>query len=105
MGSSLGPVAYENIDSPFLRRSDTGPFATTRHYSEQTAYEIDQGVRQLVEEAMTTAQKLLEERKGLLHFTAKALLERETLDREELAALIENFSHISRLGSEEAKAV
>ena len=105
MGSTLGPVTYENIDSPFLRRTDTGPFATTRHYSEQTAYEIDQGVRQLVEEAMTTARKLLEERKELLHFTAKALLERETLDREELEALIESFTHMGGIGREEMKAV
>jgi cell division protease FtsH len=87
MSEKLGPVAYgENEENVFLGRE----MATRREdYSEETAREIDGEVRRIIEEQYARAIKVLEDNRTQLNRLAEALLERETLDTEEITAAIE----------------
>ncbi|HKQ67871.1 MAG TPA: ATP-dependent zinc metalloprotease FtsH [Polyangiaceae bacterium] len=87
MSEKLGPVAYgEREESVFLGRD----FAQ-RHqdYSERTAVSIDEEITRIVAEQHEVARKVLMEHRAQLDALAQALLERETLDSEEIQAVIE----------------
>ncbi|MFW5920713.1 MAG: ATP-dependent zinc metalloprotease FtsH, partial [Polyangiales bacterium] len=86
MSEKLGPLAYgEKEDSQFTM----GPSMRTKDYSEHTAREIDQEVRHIIQKQYSRARELLEEHKDKLDRIATNLLERETLDHEELTAIME----------------
>jgi cell division protease FtsH len=86
MSDNLGPLTYgEKEDASFL---PFGPGMRNNDYSEQTAREIDQEVRRIIQEQYARAKKLLLENREKLDTIAEALLERETLDREELEAIM-----------------
>jgi cell division protease FtsH len=86
MSDNLGPLVYgEREDDMFGMGS---PFKT-KEYSEQTAREIDDEVRRIIRVQYERARKLLEENLDKLDAIANALLERETIDAEELAAILE----------------
>jgi cell division protease FtsH len=87
MSERLGPIAYgEREESVFLGRD----FAQ-RHqdYSERTAISIDEEITRIVAEQHEVARKVLLDRRAQLDALAQALLERETLDSEEIQAVIE----------------
>jgi cell division protease FtsH len=88
MSSKLGPIAYgENEESVFLGRE----MATRRDdFSESTAREIDEEVRRIVAEQYERARKVIRENRDKLDRLAEALLERETLDSEEIQAAIDH---------------
>ncbi|MFO0610580.1 MAG: ATP-dependent zinc metalloprotease FtsH [Polyangiales bacterium] len=87
MSEKLGLVAYgQSEDQPFLGR-DFG-MGNQRDYSEQTAVEIDAEVRALIEAQHNRARNILSENRDALERLARALLERETLDVEEIDACI-----------------
>ena len=89
MSDKLGLVSYgQNEDQPFLGR-DLG-MGPQRDYSEQTAIEIDNEVRQLIDGQRSVARRVLTENREALDRLAMALLERETLDAEEIQACLEN---------------
>ncbi len=79
----LGPVNYSSSDEVFLGKD----FSTRKNYSEEIASEIDEEIRNLVEEGFTTAEQILREHMDILHTVAKALLELETLDGEQFEQL------------------
>jgi len=86
MEPSLGHLAYEAPRSPFMtapRWAGDGP-----RYSEQTAQRIDEAVRRLVDEAYERSLAALRAQRRRLEHGAARLLERETLDEEELRALL-----------------
>ncbi|MBI4541371.1 MAG: ATP-dependent metallopeptidase FtsH/Yme1/Tma family protein [Gemmatimonadetes bacterium] len=58
-----------------------------REISEHTAQLVDQEVKRIVDEAHTRARRILQAAEELLHRVASALLERETLDRQEIELL------------------
>ncbi|HEX9295797.1 MAG TPA: ATP-dependent zinc metalloprotease FtsH [Polyangiaceae bacterium] len=87
MSEKLGPIAYgEREESVFLGRD----FAQ-RHqdYSERTAISIDEEITRIVAEQHEVARQVLLQRRAQLDALAQALLERETLDSEEIQAVIE----------------
>jgi cell division protease FtsH len=87
MSDKLGPVAYGGDDDMvFLGRDFT---SQQRNYSERTAQIIDEEVGQIIREAELAARKLLGEKRELLDKMAEALLERETLDAEEIEAIVD----------------
>jgi cell division protease FtsH len=87
MSEKLGPIAYgENEESVFLGREMT---SRREDYSEDTAREIDQEVRQIVEGAHQVARKVVRDNREKLNRLAEALLERETLDAEEIECALE----------------
>ena len=61
-----------------------------REVSEQTAREIDEEVRAIIESSYARAKKILCENRDKLVALAEALLERETLDASEIEAIIES---------------
>ena len=64
-------------------------FGHSKLYSEEIAAEIDQEVHRIIEECYHKAIALLEEHMDQLHAVSHALLEREVLDHDEFAAVME----------------
>ena len=84
--SRLGPLTFgKKEEQIFLGRE----IAQHRDFSEETARQIDLEVRRLIDEAYQSAHNLLEANADAMHRIAAALLERETIDAEELRLLIE----------------
>ena len=85
MTDELGPVSYgDKDDSIFIGRE----MNRSRDYSESTAEAIDKLVRSIIEEQAVRAKKILTDHKEQLERLAKALLEHELLDREEIMKVI-----------------
>ncbi len=85
MSEKLGPLRYnDNQEEIFLGHS----VARTQNVSSATAKIIDEEIRRIVEEAETVARKVLTEHMDSLHTVAKALLEYETLNGNEVEALL-----------------
>ena len=85
MSDKLGPLTYGQKDEEiFLGRQ------ITRHknYSEQTAIDIDQEIKNIVQTQMMRAERILSENMDTLHRLAQALLEREILDGNEIDLII-----------------
>ncbi|SDG85915.1 ATP-dependent zinc metalloprotease FtsH [Roseospirillum parvum] len=81
----LGPLRYmDNQEEVFLGHSVT----QHQNISEETARKIDEEIRRLVEEGETTARQVLEEHREGLEIIGQALLEYETLSRDEVDALL-----------------
>lgn len=72
----LGPVSYEEAEEVFLGKD----FSTRKNHSEEIASEIDEEIKNIIEDAFIQAEKLLNENIDKLHVVAEALLEIETLD-------------------------
>ena len=79
----IGPVNYSDSDEVFLGKD----FSTRKNYSEGVATEIDNEVRNIIEEAYSETVRILEENMDKLERVAQALLEVETLDGEQFEAL------------------
>ncbi|MBN1612245.1 MAG: ATP-dependent zinc metalloprotease FtsH [Polyangiaceae bacterium] len=87
MSDKLGPVAYgDREENVFLGREMA---AHHDDYSEETAREIDEEVHRIVDEQYRVAQKIIRASRDKLDRLAEALLERETLDSEEIEAALE----------------
>ncbi len=87
MSDKLGPMTLgEAQHEVFLGRD----FAATPDYSQEIAFEIDKEVRRLIDGAFEQAHGILSERRPQLDLMADVLIERETVDKEELAALLDN---------------
>jgi len=86
MSARLGPISFgEREEQIFLGRE----IHQHTDYSERTAQEIDAEVKRIIDEMYNRAKRILEERIDVLHAMAHALLERETLDAEEIKVLLE----------------
>lgn len=59
-----------------------------RNYSEKTAQDIDTEVTHLIDEAFKRATTILTEKRATLNAIAQALLEKETLEKDEFAAIV-----------------
>ena len=85
MTEALGPMVYaENEGEVFLGRSVT----KTNNMSEATMQKVDAEVRRIIDMQYAQARKLIEENKDKMHAMAKALLEWETIDGEQLDDII-----------------
>jgi cell division protease FtsH len=87
MSEKLGPLAYGKKEESIFLGRDYGQ--RTQDYSENTAQEIDQEVRAIVQRQYTKVREHLTENKGKLQSLADCLIERETLDAEEISAVLE----------------
>ncbi len=86
MSEALGPMVYaENEGEVFLGRSVT----KTTHMSEETMRQVDAEVRRIIDEQYALARNLIETHSDKMHAMAKALLEWETIDSEQLDAIME----------------
>jgi cell division protease FtsH len=81
MSDELGTMVYgENEGEVFLGRSIT----THKNVSEATLQKVDAEIRRIVDEQYKLARRLLEENRDKVEAMAKALLEWETLDADQL---------------------
>ncbi|MCS6856732.1 MAG: ATP-dependent zinc metalloprotease FtsH [Sandaracinaceae bacterium] len=86
MSDRFGPVVFSDREEDLF---GMGPSFRHREYSEQTAREIDEEVRRIVHVQYERAKQLILENIDKLEAIALALLERETLDAEELRAIMD----------------
>jgi cell division protease FtsH len=81
MSEALGPMVYaDNEGEVFLGRSVT----KTTNMSEQTMLKVDTEVRRIIDEQYGRARKLIEDNQDKMHAMAKALLEWETIDSDQI---------------------
>ncbi|MEW5746658.1 MAG: ATP-dependent zinc metalloprotease FtsH [Nitrospirota bacterium] len=86
MSEKLGPLTFGKKDEQiFLGRE----IAKHKDYSEKTAIDIDEEIRAIVTQAYQRAKGVLKENYGLLEALAQALLEKETVDGQDIDRLIE----------------
>jgi len=84
LSDEIGPILVgDNEQELFLGRE----IQTRREVSERTAQMVDSEVTRVIKEAYARARMVLEEHLNLLHTVAAALLDRETLTGDEVAAL------------------
>jgi len=88
MTEELGQVVYEKGQQGFLTGPNPQPSFAERSYGEETAREIDTAVKSIVEQAFRRTVTLLRTKRDMLERGARLLLERETLDEDELEALL-----------------
>lgn len=86
MTDSLGPMVYaDNEGEVFLGRSVT----KTTHVSEATMQKVDDEIRKIIDEQYDVARKLIEDNTDKMHAMAKALLEWETIDADQIGDIME----------------
>lgn len=101
MSEALGPIT-------FGRRQDQQVFlgrdiSRDRNYSEEVAYAIDKEVRKLIEAAYDECRTMLKENIDKLHLLANTLIERETLEAEELEQLMKEGAIKDKLKAGDAE--
>ena len=86
MSDRLGPMVYsENEGEVFLGRSVT----KTTNISEKTMQEVDAEVRRIIDEQYAIARRLIEENRDKMEVMAKALLDWETIDADQIDDIME----------------
>ena len=86
MSEAIGPMAIGDSETEVFLGRDIGQ---RRQVSEQTAQLVDGEVKRILDEAYRLARTILTQNEDLLERMALALLERETLDREQVELLAE----------------
>jgi cell division protease FtsH len=81
LNEKMGPVLYGEDESQ-------APGGGNTHYSEDTSREIDQEVRTILNDAYSTAKKLLEDNRDILEAMKDALMEYETIDADQVDDLM-----------------
>ncbi|HYA19272.1 MAG TPA: cell division protein FtsH, partial [Burkholderiales bacterium] len=86
MSDTLGPMIYgENEGEVFLGRSIT----THKNVSETTMQKVDAEIRRIVDEQYKLARRLIEENRDKVEAMAKALLDWETIDSDQIGDIME----------------
>ncbi|MBO5879138.1 MAG: ATP-dependent zinc metalloprotease FtsH [Clostridia bacterium] len=106
MSDKLGTVLYgseHSADEVFLGRD----FSSGKNYSERTAAEIDEEIRNIINTAYATCKKYLTENIDKLHFVAEFLLKNESMDEEQFKAAMEaespTIEYIESIAAEKKK--
>ncbi len=87
--SDLGPMQLEHkSEGVFLGRD----YAKSKNFSDQVALEIDKEVRKIIEECYEEAKDVLKKNKDLVTLLSDALMEYETLTKEQIESLVETGS-------------
>ena len=84
--SDLGPMQLEQkSEGVFLGRD----YTKTKNFSDQVALEIDKEVRKIIENCYEEAKKVLKKNEKLVWLLSDALMENETLTKEQIESLVE----------------
>jgi cell division protease FtsH len=84
MSNKLGPLSLGKRHGPVFLGRD---LVESRNYSEEIAYEIDKEIRRIIDECYERARAAIGEHREALDRIAKALLEHESLEADELERL------------------
>ncbi len=88
--SRMGRVNFrESKRSPFLAGGGGGDWPSSRQHSEQTMREIDEEVHRIVDESLEKTRHILTTRRQALEALAKLLMDRETINADELREVID----------------
>ncbi|WP_199624044.1 ATP-dependent zinc metalloprotease FtsH [Paenibacillus alkalitolerans] len=97
MSDKLGPMQFGTTQGQVFLGRDIGH---EQNYSDQIAYEIDLEMRRMVDECYERGRKVLKEHDREVHLIAQTLLEKETLDLDQIKSLIEKGSLEGTAGSD-----
>ncbi len=86
MSEKLGHMTFEKERRPLFL--DIAPSLGGKDYSEATAKEIDGEVKRIIEESYTRVKNLLTEKRAVMERVARTLLDKESIDGEELRTLL-----------------
>lgn len=86
MSDKLGPVTYGHKEEMVFLGKE---IHESRNYSETMAYEIDKEIGRFIAEAHEVAKKIIKERRPKLDQIARRLIEKETIEKEEFAQLMQ----------------
>lgn len=87
LSDTMGPLMYdEGGEEVFLGRSAAQP---SKAMSDETARAIDKEVRSIIDECYEKARNILEEHRGKMDMMAEALMQYETIDSEQIDAIME----------------
>jgi cell division protease FtsH len=87
MDEKLGPVSYDTERPTFLQGPTAVPSWEQRSYSDETAHAIDQAVQRIVERVFARTVGILQHQHDVLQRGADLLLQKETLDENDLKAI------------------
>ena len=85
--SNLGPIAFGRVERQIFLGKE---FNQQQNFSEDTAMKIDAEVTRIITEGQNRAKEILTQNKEKLQRLAEALLEKETLDLEEIKLVLDN---------------
>lgn len=89
MSEELGPLTFgRKQETVFLGRD----ISRDRNYSEAVAFAIDKEARRIIDDCYNRAKELIQQHMDELNLVAGALMEKETLEAEEFAAIIEKYN-------------
>lgn len=86
MSDKLGPMQFGSSQGQVFLGRDIGH---EQNYSDAIAYEIDQEMQSIIRACYDRARTILTEHADQMHLVAKTLLEKETLDKDEIIELLE----------------
>jgi cell division protease FtsH len=86
MSDKLGPMQFGSSQGQVFLGRDIGH---EQNYSDAIAYEIDQEMQSIIRACYDRAKEILTEHADQIHLVAKTLLDKETLDKDEIIALLE----------------
>jgi cell division protease FtsH len=89
MSEKLGPMQFGSHQGAVFLGRDLGH---EQNYSDAIAYEIDQEMQRFIRDCYERAKEILSKHSDQVHLLAKTLLEKETLDKDEIIALLEKGS-------------
>lgn len=92
MSDKLGPINYGDGHKEVFLGKD---YSHVREYSEDTALQIDVEVRRIMTECMDNARKILTAHVRILHEMAARLIEKESLDSEEIDAIVSSETAVA----------
>ncbi|MCL5674363.1 MAG: ATP-dependent zinc metalloprotease FtsH [Candidatus Omnitrophica bacterium] len=84
MSEKLGPVTFHEHEAVFLGRD----IVQSRNLSEETNREIESEIKKILEDAEKKATEILTEKKDKLDLLAQTLIEKETLNSEEIDKIL-----------------
>ncbi|WP_341871470.1 ATP-dependent zinc metalloprotease FtsH [Aeoliella straminimaris] len=93
--SRLGRIKFREGGRGMFLAGSEGP--ATRYYSEQTAREIDQEVKRIIDEQLDRSRSILESRRSALDAVANSLIELEVIDGAQLREIIEQANPSPRI--------
>jgi cell division protease FtsH len=90
MSEKLGLMTFERERKPLFL--DFDPSRGTKDYSEETAREIDDEIRKIIDQSYVKVKTVLIEKKEILERVAQILLEKESIDGETLRTILQEYT-------------
>ena len=101
MSEKLGPLTF--VSEPRSAHLDLAWGSQGREFSERTAQQIDEEIAGIIEETHRNVNKILTQRRDMLEKLAKILLEKESIDGEELKKFLAEVK--AKIAEDDSKQV